>query len=59
MSSRRAGLGANGQPSWPSPLRVTQPEDWPYSNYLEWLGWREGTLKSGIRWGLCRRGADT
>lgn len=24
---------------------VARPEDWPYSNYLEWLGWREGTLK--------------
>ena len=23
---------------------VACPEDWPYSNYLEWLGQREGTL---------------
>ena len=22
-----------------------RPEEWPYSNYLEWLGQREGTLK--------------
>ena len=24
---------------------VFQPEDWPYSNYLEWIGQRAGTLK--------------
>ena len=24
---------------------VSQPEDWPYSNYLEWIGQRPGTLK--------------
>ncbi len=23
---------------------VKQPEDWPYSNYLEWIGQRPGTL---------------
>jgi putative transposase len=23
---------------------VSQPQDWPYSNYLEWIGLREGTL---------------
>ena len=23
---------------------VQQPEDWPYSNYLEWIGKRSGTL---------------
>jgi len=23
---------------------VTQLEDWPYSNYLEWIGMRDGTL---------------
>lgn len=23
---------------------VTQPEAWPYSNYLEWIGERDGTL---------------
>ena len=23
---------------------VADPEDWPYSNYLEWLGQRDGTL---------------
>jgi len=23
---------------------VKQPEDWPYSNYLEWIGQRVGTL---------------
>jgi len=24
---------------------VESPEDWPYSNYLEWIGQRSGTLK--------------
>jgi len=24
---------------------VSQPEDWPYCNYLEWIGQRAGTLK--------------
>ena len=23
---------------------VTDPSDWPYSNYLEWIGERDGTL---------------
>ncbi|MDO9128229.1 MAG: hypothetical protein Q7U34_00030 [Anaerolineales bacterium] len=23
---------------------VADPEDWPYSNYLEWMGLRDGTL---------------
>jgi hypothetical protein len=23
---------------------VADPADWPYSNYLEWIGLREGTL---------------
>lgn len=23
---------------------VTDPADWPYSNYLEWIGERQGTL---------------
>jgi putative transposase len=23
---------------------VSRPEDWPYSNYLEWIGQRDGTL---------------
>jgi hypothetical protein len=23
---------------------VVDPADWPYSNYLEWIGEREGTL---------------
>ncbi len=25
---------------------VAEPTDWPYSNYLEWIGAREGTLYS-------------
>jgi len=24
---------------------VLRPEDWPYSNYLEWIGQRDGSLK--------------
>lgn len=24
---------------------VSRPEDWPYSNYLDWIGQRPGTLK--------------
>ena len=24
---------------------VKQPKDWPYSNYLDWIGERDGTLK--------------
>lgn len=27
---------------------VTQPEDWSYSNYLEWVGRRAGTLKDEL-----------
>lgn len=26
---------------------VSRLEDWPYSNYLEWIGQREGSLKDG------------
>lgn len=24
---------------------VSRPEEWPYSNYLEWINKRDGTLK--------------
>ena len=24
---------------------VVRPEEWLYSNYLEWIGWRNGTIK--------------
>jgi len=27
---------------------VANPEDWPYSNYLEWIGQRAGTLKDEV-----------
>jgi len=27
---------------------VSKPEDWPYSNYLEWIGQRAGTLKDKV-----------
>ena len=27
---------------------VLQPEDWPYSNYLEWMGQRPGTLRDEV-----------
>ena len=26
---------------------VTHPDDWPFSNYLDWINKREGTLKKG------------
>jgi REP element-mobilizing transposase RayT len=26
---------------------VSRPEDWPYSNYQDWIGGRAGTLKDG------------
>ena len=26
---------------------ASRPEGWPYSNYLEWIGQRAGTLKDG------------
>jgi putative transposase len=32
---------------------IAQPEKWPYSNYLEWIGQRGGTLKDDVFMHAC------